>query len=1083
MKDGADVSYEWMRHCVLFETGEEICMRVEQQNANIVDTLKQSIGPEERETEISFPQKAAAKVEEKAEAGQTVNLKDATYLKPGMEEKKTAADEIEENAALDATERKNQMAVLSNTTSAEDYARMQEDGFSLDATVSNTIVTEIDKIKAELAKAGVDLSFLGDDLDYEQLEAITGSAALAGQIVSAMREADLPASEDNVKDMIETVSMAGELQAPGDGAIKYLLDNQLEPTVENLYKAEFSGSNMYQAKSDETVDISSFSDQVESVIRQAGLTVSDETVSDSKWLLENEIPLTPENLQYYELLKNGSFPIDMKTLSEQIASAIAEGGRPQSALVFPEAGFAARAEQAFEIVNEATEEDLTYIIDHGMDLSLRSLEAAIANRESAAIANGQSVAREEDAALLADDTQTARDVDGTVYTRKGLELLTARRQLEEIRLAMTIQANYSLLRQGISIETEPLEQLVEQLKAEENAYYENLLKTQGIETTETNVSLFRETTEKVTELKTLPAYVLGMEEARENTVNAVHSAGTALRDRFEQANERYETLMTAPRADLGDSIQKAFGNVDDILRDLGFDLSEENRRAVRILGYNSLEITPESIAQMKDADETVQRVFHSLTPAVVLQMIKKGMNPLDMDFRDLNAAADEIADETEDGSNQKFSEFLWKLERNHEITKEERSSYIGIYRLIHQVEKTDGAVIGALVNQGAELTMRNLMMAVRSERRGGKMDYSVDDAFGERKGSTHEESSITDQIETSYQNNCLKDVADLLTPEKIRALLSEVPDWENMTPEQLKETLQQTETNERDVDYAYAREELNRLAESAHAASDIYDILQKYDIPNTMMNVIAVQTMVQDRNRAFRQIFGQVNENSDGKTRADELEKIKEELLEEFGEAVKTPKEMGEAQEKLGELAENVMKTMIESDEVTSLDVREMRLLAAQLSIGRQLAREEQYSVPVMVSDGVVNVSLKIVRGVDKKGTVDIMMESGLRGKIAATFQAKEEGITGLVATDHQDTRQLLEDSAAGLLSALGDETVSMNYVYSQEFDMNRFSSGMYGIHAEDSKAESEESESYQVQTARLYHIAESFIRTIRDVL
>lgn len=1050
-------------------------MRVEQQNANIVDTLKQSIGPEEKETEISFPQKAAAKVEEKAATGQTVNIKDATYLKPGMEEKKTAADEMEENAALDATERKNQMAVLSNTTSAEDYARMQEDGFSLDATVSNTIVTEIDKIKVELAKAGVDLSFLGDDLDYEQLEAITGSAALAGQLVSAMREADLPASEDNVKDMIETVSMAGELQAPGDGAIKYLLDNQLEPTVENLYKAEFSGSNMYQAKSDETVDISSFSDQVESVIRQAGLTVSDETVSDSKWLLENEIPLTAENLQYYELLKNGSFPIDMKTLSEQIASAIAEGGRPQSALVFPEAGFAARAEHAFEIVNEATEEDLTYIIDHEMDLSLRSLEAAIANRES--------VAREEDAALSADDTQTGRDVDGEIYTRKGLELLTARRQLEEIRLAMTIQANYSLLRQGISIETEPLERLVEQLKAEENAYYENLLKTQGIETTEANVSLFRETTEKVTELKTLPAYVLGMEEARANTVNAVHSAGTALRDTFEQANERYETLMTAPRADLGDSIQKAFGNVDDILRGLGLDLSEENRRAVRILGYNSLEITPESIAQMKDADETVQRVFHSLTPAVVLQTIKKGMNLLDMDFRDLNAAADEIAAETEGGSNQKFSEFLWKLERNNEITKEERSSYIGIYRLIHQVEKTDGAVIGALINQGAELTMRNLMMAVRSERRGGKMDYSVDDSFGERKESGNQESSITDQIETSYQNNCLKDVADLLTPEKIRALWSEVPDWENMTPEQLKEALQRTQTNERDVDYAYAREELNRLAESAHAASDIYDILQKYDIPNTMMNVIAMQTMVQDRNRAFRQIFGQVNEDSDGKTRTDELEKIKAELLEEFGEAVKTPKEMGEAQEKLGELAENVMKTMIESDEVTSLDVREMRLLAAQLSIGRQLAREEQYSVPVMVSDGVVNVSLKIVRGVDKKGTVDIMMESELRGKIAATFQAKEEGITGLVATDHQDTRQLLEESAAGLLSALGDETVSMNYVYSQDFDMNRFSSGMYGIHAEDSKAEPKESESYQVQTARLYHIAESFIRTVRDVL
>lgn len=45
----------------------------------------------------------------------------------------------------------------------------------------------------------------------------------------------------------------------------------------------------------------------------------------------------------------------------------------------------------------------------------------------------------------------------------------------------------------------------------------------------------------------------------------------------------------------------------------------------------------------------------------------------------------------------------WK---NNQITEEERNSYIGIYRLIHQVEQTDGAAIGALVNQGAEMTMK-----------------------------------------------------------------------------------------------------------------------------------------------------------------------------------------------------------------------------------------------------------------------------------------------------------------------------------------------------------------------------------------
>ena len=78
-----------------------------------------------------------------------MNLKNATYAKPAAEDKQTVAEEIEASATLDAEERKNQMAVLSNTTSPEDYAKMQEDGFSLDDTTTNTIVTETDKIKAQ----------------------------------------------------------------------------------------------------------------------------------------------------------------------------------------------------------------------------------------------------------------------------------------------------------------------------------------------------------------------------------------------------------------------------------------------------------------------------------------------------------------------------------------------------------------------------------------------------------------------------------------------------------------------------------------------------------------------------------------------------------------------------------------------------------------------------------------------------------------------------------------------------------------------------------------------------------------------
>ena len=139
---------------------------------------------------------------------------------------------------------------------------------------------------------------------------------------------------------------------------------------------------------------------------------------------------------------------------------------------------------------------------------------------------------------------------------------------------------------------------------------------------------------------------------------------------------------------------------------------------------------------MKAADEEVQRMFKNMTPAVVTQLIKQGINPLEMKISDLNRVAEQVRSEVGKDDNQKFSEYLYKLEKNNQITEEERNSYIGIYRLIHQVEQTDGAAIGALVNQGAEMTMKNLLTAVRSSHKTNRMDISVDNDYGESKEQT-----------------------------------------------------------------------------------------------------------------------------------------------------------------------------------------------------------------------------------------------------------------------------------------------------------------------------------------------------------
>lgn len=65
-------------------------------------------------------------------------------------------------------------------------------------------------------------------------------------------------------------------------------------------------------------------------------------------------------------------------------------------------------------------------------------------------------------------------------------------------------------------------------------------------------------------------------------------------------------------------------------------------------------------------------------------MIRDGVNPLQTSMEDLEeylSGQDTYAEDSE-----KYSRFLYRLEQNNEITPEEKESFIGIYRLLRQVE-------------------------------------------------------------------------------------------------------------------------------------------------------------------------------------------------------------------------------------------------------------------------------------------------------------------------------------------------------------------------------------------------------------
>lgn len=136
-------------------------------------------------------------------------------------------------------------------------------------------------------------------------------------------------------------------------------------------------------------------------------------------------------------------------------------------------------------------------------------------------------------------------------------MITSQRRMEENRLIMTTEAGSTMEKLGVEADIQSMEDTVESLKEQEKQYYRDLMDSMGIPSTEENVNKAVDTIAVFDALKGQPAYVIGQMDA-ETTIQEIYDHGSQMQQALEKANERYETLMTAPRRDMGDSIQKAF---------------------------------------------------------------------------------------------------------------------------------------------------------------------------------------------------------------------------------------------------------------------------------------------------------------------------------------------------------------------------------------------------------------------------------------------------------------------------------------------------------------------------------------------
>jgi Family of unknown function (DUF6240) len=980
---------------------------------------------------------------------------------------------------------KGALTALGNTATSKDLTDLDEAGYDLENDKVDTIVTVTDKIQIYLATHCEDYEVVGDISD-EAIKEVAGNSQTAAQIAKKLQESNLPITKDNIEDSEEALDIASKLQPISDGTAKYIINNGLAPTIENIYKAEYSGLGStggtyaagffsegtgYYGKTSDEFDWNGLKEQMSKVIENAGLEVNEDTLSDAKWLMENHIPLTKESLNQYETLKSLTLPVSQEEVLNSIIQAMQEGKRPSQALVTDEPSFATRAEEAYQIIHNTTDEGIKSVIVKDLPVTIEQLKKTQINETQ--------INETDEGKGTATVSNTSSTLD---VSEDNIAYITARRQLEEIRLQMTAEANYKLLKQGISIETTDLKTLVEELKNAEDFYYKQLLKNSDMEESAENISSLKDITTKLSDIKYIPSTVLGSVVLGEtqNTINGIYQSGTALKKTYDAANQSYEALMTKPRSDMGDKISKAFHNVDDILSDLGLEKTESNQRAIRILGYNSMDITTENINAVKTVDAAVNQTISNLTPKLVLNMIREGINPLDTNIDELNTQISSMKSQLgEDNTQEKYSEFLWRLEQNSEITTQERQAFIGMYRLLNNVEKTDGQVIGALVNQNADITLNNLLTGVRTIKNKG-VDVKVDDSFGELESLTFQANSISDQLSASfgsqsgqsqgqtngqeteaamYYNNLVDAALRDITPDKLSQVFVD-GNVKDMSLEQFTNEITKAKDDEAITEEFY-KEQLEIVQKASQVESKVINMLSDFKQPITISNILAAESMMNKRGSMFKKLLGEENDDN-------ELE----EAVNNISNSITSKEDMTNAYEKLESVANSVIDKHTEEADVSSIDLKELKLLRNEIQLSTNLSREEKFEIPVKIGDEITSISLTLIRG-SEQGKVTISMENETIGKAAAEFTLKGKNATGYIATDNQDGLNLLKDRQVGFESQLANSEITLNkvdYIASNSLDMSKWNN--------DLQSSGETSES---STKDLYSLARAFVVCMQE--
>ena len=650
-----------------------------------------------------------------------------------QEEARRREEELEIQRAVNKA--KNKVAFTSNNASVAAVNELMAKGIPVNKLDINALNNELSRIQSESLLIKDDHKFNMTVDDNTQLEATKEQSMDADraswgtyndEIVKGLQKAKLPLTPANIEGIEKALSMYMSISDFDDGAIIQAIKKG-KMTLDNLYLAKHEAGSASAPRTISDTTWKMLQDQVEKLFTDEDIQNTDKNMKHARMLMSNGLPITSESLNNVANLQGIRNTVDLQKLISKAADNI-RAGVPTTSVTIDQI--------LYTLGNKnltGTYKDLTValpgmnsthvdtLMEKAAPVTLHNLKAVSGGTNPIIYLPAGSVPSIQEGFY-----QPVGDLGGTAglqslglggslenlygntsETAKAQQAILNKRHLAEIQLKFTSEAAYRLASKNINIDTMPMAKALEQIRGVELEFYAKTLGSVAglghIHKAEEMQKLYDAIATTKTPLPQVFSGVMTKETAF--TVD-----GIATTQMMAKRLMGYDQFATVPKAKYGDVFNKVYDQLSPLLKEIGMEATEENVRAASILARAKMDVTHENIMQIKVMDQKIEMVQDKLHPQIAADMIKEGLNPLQMHLDEMLEYIEKYDDKYGNGLKEKLANHVLSMDVKN-LSKDQRSAMLAVYRILNDVQKHSGLSLGVGAKAGYQPTLGHLLHA------------------------------------------------------------------------------------------------------------------------------------------------------------------------------------------------------------------------------------------------------------------------------------------------------------------------------------------------------------------------------------